>query len=176
MSSELPDEETLWRERASRGDIAALGQIYDAYAERVYRYLYHRLGNVSLAEDLTADVFLRMLESSGSARFCQVSLAPWLYSLAHNRLVDYFRRHKELPLPEEEDEPTNDFLATELDRWELRTALRRLTPEQQQVIALKFLEGLSNAQVAVALGKPESAIKALQHRALASLRRLLEER
>jgi RNA polymerase sigma-70 factor (ECF subfamily) len=171
---ELQHEETLWRERASKGDSLALGQIYDAYAQRIYRYLYRRVGDVAVAEDLAADVFLRMVESSGSARFCQGSLAPWLYRLAHNRLVDYFRRHKEVPLPDEDNEPVSDAPVLGLDLGELRAALRSLTPDQQQVISLKFVEGWSNAQVAAGLGKPEGAVKSIQHRALHSLRRLLE--
>ena len=85
MNPDLPDEQALWRERASHGDAVALGHIYDAYAERIYRYLYRRLGDVALAEDLTADVFLRVVETSGTPRFCRGNLAPWLYRLAHNR-------------------------------------------------------------------------------------------
>ncbi len=176
MNPELQNEETLWRERASQGDPIALGQIYDAYAERIYRYLYRRLGNVSVAEDLTADVFLRVVEASGSARFCQGALAPWLFRLAHNRMVDYFRQHKELPLPEDVAAPAEESPLRGVDPGELRSALRQLTPDQQQVIALKFMEGWSNVQVATALGKPEGAVKSLQHRAVETLRRLLEEK
>jgi len=174
LDLELENEEALWRERAGKGDRAALGQIYDAYAPRVFRYLYRRLGNSSLAEDLTADVFVRLVEASGTPRFCQGSLAPWLYRLAHNRLVDYFRQHRDLPLPDEVDMATDEPEALGIHAQELRAALLRLTPDQQQVIVLKFLEGLSNAEIAAALRKPEGAVKSLQHRALESLRRLLE--
>jgi RNA polymerase sigma-70 factor, ECF subfamily len=174
LSPEQGNDEALWRDQASKGDVTALGRIYDAYAERIYGYLYRRLGNGTIAEDLTADVFLRMVESSGSSRFCQGPLAPWLYRLAHNRLVDYFRQHKELPLPDEDD-PIVEASVLKVDGGVLRAALRRLTPDQQQVIALKFLEGFNNIEVAAALGKPEGAIKSLQHRALETLRRFLEE-
>jgi RNA polymerase sigma-70 factor (ECF subfamily) len=169
-----PNEEVLWQQRASKGDPIALGQIYDAYAQRVFRYLFRRLGSASLAEDLTADVFLRMVEASGTPRFCQGSLAPWLYRLAHNRLVDHFRQHDELPLPEEFDLPDEKRDDLQVHRQELRLALRKLTPDQQQVVALKFLEGLSNSEIAAAMDKPEGAVKSIQHRALAALRRLLE--
>ncbi|MDP3046589.1 MAG: sigma factor, partial [Chloroflexota bacterium] len=77
MDSEPRDEESLWRDRASEGDPIALGHIYDAYAQRIYRYLYRRSGDAALAEDLTADVFLRLVEASGTPSFCQGSLAPW---------------------------------------------------------------------------------------------------
>lgn len=173
MDSE-PNEEVLWRQRASKGDPVALGQIYDAYAQRIFRYLFRRLGSTSLAEDLTADVFLRVVEASGTPRFCQGSLAPWLYRLAHNRLVDHFRQHGELPLPEDYDMADEGRDDLQVHRQELRLAVRTLTPDQQQVVVLKFLEGLSNSEIAVAMDKPEGAIKSLQHRALDALRRLLE--
>jgi RNA polymerase sigma-70 factor (ECF subfamily) len=169
-----PNEEVLWRQRASKGDPVALGQIYDAYAHRIFRYMFRRLGSTSLAEDLTADVFLRVVEASGTPRFCRGSLAPWLYRLAHNRLVDHFRQHGELPLPEGFDVADEGRDDLQVHRHELRLAVRTLTPDQQQVVVLKFLEGLSNSEIAVALDKPEGAIKSLQHRALDALRRLLE--
>lgn len=179
LSLDLQDEETLWRDAASTGDATALGHIYDAYAERIYYYLYRRLGNVAVAEDLTADVFLRVVEATGTPRFCQGTLAPWLYRMAHNRLVDYFRRNRDLPMPDDlpdrpaETEPSAGGLY--IDPGVLRAALRRLTPDQQQVIALKFLEDWSNVQVAAALGRSEGAVESLQHRALGALRRILEE-
>ena len=177
MYSEPANEEALWRERASRGDALALGQIYDAYATRIFRYMYRRLGDRQLAEDLTGDVFVRLVEAGGTPRFCQGSLAPWIYRLAHNRLVDYFRRRHELPLPED-FEPANEGDDEEreagLHKEEIRAALRTLTPDQQQVIVLKFFEGLSNAEISVALDKPEGAVKSLQHRGLDNLRRLLQ--
>jgi RNA polymerase sigma-70 factor (ECF subfamily) len=180
LNPDLQDEEALWRDGASKGDAAALGHIYDAYAERIYYYLYRRLGNVALAEDLTADVFLRVVEARGTPRFCQGALAPWLYRLAHNRLVDYFRQHRELPMPDDLPDPPDETSpvnpGSEIEPGVLRAALRRLTPDQQQVIALKFLEDWSNARVAAALGRTEGAVESLQHRALGALRRILEER
>ncbi len=180
MNPDLQEEESLWRDEASKGDATALGHIYDAYAERIYYYLYRRLGNVALAEDLTADVFLRVVEAAGTVRFCQGALAPWLYRLAHNRLVDYFRRNREQPIPDdlpgEHAEASTSVTALDVDPGALRAALRRLTPDQQQVIALKFLEDWSNARVAVALGRSEGAVESLQHRALGALRNILEER
>lgn len=169
-------DEDLWRERAGRGDAAALGQIYDAYAIRIFKYLYRRLGSIPLAEDLTADVFVRLVETAGTPSFCRGSLAPWLYRLAHNRLVDHYRRRHELPFPDDPDSigmPAVESADTRVHGGELRVALRQLTSDQQQVIVLKFAEGLSNAEIAAALDKPEGAVKSLQHRALASLRRLL---
>ena len=179
MNPELQNEEAVWRDRAGKGDATALGHIYDAYAERIYYYLYRRLGETALAEDLTADVFLRVVEAVGTARFCQGSLAPWLFRLAHNRLIDHYRRDREVPMPEDALEGTVDpptgGAELEIDPGVLRSALRRLTPDQQQVIALKFLEDWSNAQIADAMGRSEGAVESLQHRALGALRRTLEE-
>lgn len=171
MHWEPENEEALWRDRASKGDALALGQIYDAYAARIFRYMYRRLGDRQLAEDLTGDVFVRLVETSGTPRFCQGSLAPWLYRLAHNRLVDHFRRHREVPLPDDLDIADESESDDVLSAREVRRALRDLTTDQQQVIVLKFFEGLSNAEVAAALDKPEGAVKSLQHRGLDALRR-----
>jgi RNA polymerase sigma-70 factor, ECF subfamily len=178
LELELQSDEALWRDGASKGDSVALGHIYDAYAERIYNYLYRRLGESALAQDLTADVFLRVVEAAGTARFCRGDLAPWLYRLAHNRLIDHFRKAKEQPLLDDLPEPTADEAGpagiTDVEPGALRAALRKLTPDQQQVISLKFLEDWSNAQVAEALGRSEGAVESLQHRALRSLRQILE--
>jgi len=173
----MSDEELLIQ-RASQNDLSALAQIYDTYSARIYNYIYHRTGDHDIAEDITAEVFLRMLEAIRKGHPPHTSISAWLYRIAHNLIVDYFRRKPQkmtLPLDErlvaaDPDVAVEDRLA----RQQLLAAISRLTPEQQQVITLKFMEGLSNAEVARILGKTEGAVKALQHRALASLRRILE--
>ncbi len=152
---------------------SGLGEIYDAYAPKLYRYIYHRLGDRALAEDLTSEVFARFLR----ARATPDNLAAFLYRMAHNLMVDYLRRHQPLEpldegLPAERGDP-QALAEMEMERVRLRRALARLTPEQQQVIVLKFLEGLTNEEIAHVLEKPVGAVKALQHRALATLRELL---
>ncbi len=150
------------------------GEIFDRYAPQIYRYIYHRLGHQALAEDLTSEVFVRFLR----ARVTPDNLAAYLYRCAHNVIVDYIRRNPAFlePLDErltaERDDPVQ-HAEIEAERAHLRRAILRLSPDQQQVIVLRYLEGLSPAEIARVLGKPEGAIKALQHRALASLRRLL---
>jgi len=175
----VPDEASLL-ERARRQDQVALGEIYDLYARKIYAYLYHRLGDRSLAEDLTAEVFLKMLEAAHSAHFARVSLAAWLYRIAHNLVVDYLRRQPQretLSLHEDMGLVAGDA-AAEVDKKlrqdRLRAALQHLTEEQQQVVFLRFGEGLSAPQVAEVLGKTEGAVRALQHRALDTLRHILE--
>ena len=172
MDSEPRDEESLWRDRASEGDPIALGHIYDTYAQRIYRYLYRRSGDAALAEDLTADVFLRLVEAPADAR---VSVRDrWRPGSIGWRTTGWSttsgggascRWPTTTTMPSEDGEPAG------IHRGELRAALRQLTPDQQQVVALKFLEGLTNTQIAEALAKPEGAVKSLQHRALDALSR-----
>jgi RNA polymerase sigma-70 factor, ECF subfamily len=153
--------------------LSKLSEIYDSYAPRIFRYLYHRLGDQSLAEDLTSEVFVRFL----NARVAPDNLAAFLYRIAHNLIVDYLRQHSPAQslseeIPSEHSDPAQ-LAEIEMERARLRRAINRLTPEQQQVIVLKFLEGLSNDEIARVIDKPVGAVKALQHRGLVTLRDLL---
>lgn len=170
-------EEARLMARVQANDPVALGQVYDRYATRIYNYLYHRLGDRPLAEDLTSEVFVRMLEAARSRRFARTSLSGWLYRIAHNLLVDHYRRRQEtVPLDEGlvgvEDGPASSVEA-KLAQDELRAALQNLTEAQQQVIFLRFGEGLTAKQVSEVLNKPETAVWSLQHRALARLQRTM---
>ena len=158
------------------GDTSSnLGQLYDTYAPKIYRYLFHRLGDQALAEDLTGEVFLRFLR----ARPDPDNVQAFLYRMAHNLIVDHVRRQRPtLPLDEELAATGPDpaqLAAAALESARLRRALLRLTADQQQVVTLRFLEGFSTAEVAQILRKPEGAIKALQHRGLTALRELLAD-
>ncbi len=164
-------------ERAREHDIEALGQIYDAYHTRIYRYISARVGNGSLAEDLTGEVFTRMLESLRIGTGVQNSLSGWLYRVAQNLVVDHYRSNMvddealaENRLPSHEERPEHS-VEQALQTEELRRAMSHLTEDQQNVVLLKFVEGLSNVEVADVLGKTEGAVKSLQHRALGSLAR-----
>jgi len=172
------DADLLNRVRAR--DTAALAELYDRFAPVIYAYVYRRVGERPLAEDLTADVFVRALDALRAGKFATLSVQAWLYRLAHNRVIDHYRRNRRGPaLPLEEWVPAPDDVPETAGRrgeqaW-VRAALRRLTDEQQQVLALRFGQGLSANATAEALGKTEEAIRALQHRALAALRRLMRE-
>ena len=173
-----PKDESALLNRAREYDQRAIAEIYDRYSLRVYNYIYHRLGNAHLAEDLTATVFLRMLEAIRSSRAWQTSFSGWLYRIAHNLVVDYFRAGQQDEVPLEEwpipsREHPADIAERSLAQQRLRSAVGQLTGEQNVVITLKFLEGMSNAEVAGVLGKSEGAVKSLQFRALASLRRMM---
>lgn len=173
-------DEVAVLERARRCDQVALGEIYDRYAPRIGSYIMGHVGDQAIAEDLTATVFIKMLEALRASRGWQTSFSGWLYRIAHNVVVDHYRRNDEgheFQLDERivsaVDDPAaavEQILATE----SIGAAMAQLTEEQQTVIALKFVEGLSNVEVAVAMGKTEGAIKSLQFRALAALRRCME--
>jgi RNA polymerase sigma-70 factor (ECF subfamily) len=166
-------------ERDRRLDRDRLAAIYDDYHPTIYRYVYRQVGEVETARDLTAEVFLRFLRAVQGGSGPDRHVRAWLYRTAHNIVVDYYRRQqhrRHLPLKEDlvngNDSPAG-IVERRLSATQVRTALQNLTPDQRQVIVLKFLEGLSNQEVAAVLGKPIGAVKSLQHRALAALQRQL---
>lgn len=178
--SELTEEQLL--NEAIRYNEAALGELYDRYEAKIYSYIYRRTGDQVLSEDLTAQVFLKMLEAIRKSNAWHSSFSGWLYRIAHNLVVDHFRRRdrqKQIPI---DDAPI--LVATEhnpvktselnLNAEYLRGAIQRLTDEQAEVISLRFLEGYSINEVAKLMDKTEGAIKALQYRAVATLRQFLQ--
>lgn len=175
----LSSDDWALLEKAREYDPVALGAIYDRYSTRIYNYIYRRVGDAHLAEDLTAGVFTKMLEAIRSSKSWKSSFSGWLYRIAHNMVVDYYRsgrRDGELPLEERLTTSLGDpvkALNQSLTQSKVRLAIRQLTADQSQVVLLKFVEGLSNAEVAEIMGKTEGAIKSLQHRALDALRRVL---
>jgi RNA polymerase sigma-70 factor (ECF subfamily) len=167
-------------EQAKQYDEAALGELYDGYAPRIYAYIYRRVGDAHLAEDLTSDVFVRVIQAIQSERFWHTSFHAWLYRIAHNLVADHYRRQPlaaELELDERlvaaEDDPAS-AVAERLSRRRLRAAISHLTPDQQQVLALRFGEGMTARDAAEVMDRSTGAIEALQHRALTALRRVLK--
>jgi RNA polymerase sigma-70 factor (ECF subfamily) len=178
---EIPErEQRELIKRAKECDPAAFATIYEHYYQDIYNYIYHRVANAQLAEDLTSDVFLKVLESIGSFTFRGIPFSAWLFRLARNLMIDRLRTHPELAELSLEEEllpaegGADVALERKLTRQQLLQALRSLTEEQQEVIILKFIDGLSNTDVARILGKSEGAVKALQHRALSALSRFFE--
>jgi RNA polymerase sigma-70 factor (ECF subfamily) len=167
--------------RAQRGEVNAIGRLYDRHRESIFRYLWLRLDDRQLAEDLTGDVFMRMLAALPRYRVQGLPFRAWLYRIAHNLLVDYFRkmnRQATVPLDAVEKQGTEDDPDRTIEQTllseRLQVALMRLEPTQCEVVILRFLAGLSLQETALTLGKTEAAIKALQHRGLSGLRRALE--
>lgn len=177
----MQEEHDLIR-KAQSYDPDAFGAIYERFYNGVYRYIFYRVGEQSLAEDLTMEVFVKAMEAIDTYSFRGVPFSAWLYRIASNLVVDHFRRQpSQMAVSLEEklvaslEHPTG-VLESEFAHHQLRRALSELTDDQQQVVILKFVDGLSNLEVAQILGKTEGAVKSLQHRALASLGRVLGER
>jgi RNA polymerase sigma-70 factor, ECF subfamily len=162
-------------------DSNAFGELYDRFVERVYRYLYFRTGSHPEAEDLTEQVFLKAWEAIGRYRWQGRPFVAWLYRLAHNSHIDHVRTQRPTTSLTNDERPLELAspqaaveLARALDADLLSRALGELTVDQQQVIVMKFIDGLDNEQIAQSMDKREGAIRALQMRALSSLRRVLE--
>ena len=169
--------------RASHGDVEAFGLLYDRHVDAVYRYVYYRVRDDAEAEDLTSEVFMRALKAMSRYEPRQAFLA-WLYRIARNAVIDRVRRGGrqvafedalEHPMPEHIVEPDVELLARS-DSDALRSALRKLTPLQQEVIILRFLEGFSTQEVARLVGKREGTVRGIQFRAIGTLRQLIPSR
>jgi RNA polymerase sigma-70 factor, ECF subfamily len=166
-------------ERACRGDADAFGRLYQLHLDRIYRYVYYRVGLTSEAEDLTEHVFLKAWEAIGRYESRGLPFAAWLYRMAHNAVIDHYRARRPTTRIDEtldlEDERQNPVASAEalFDREELKVVIKRLNPDQQTVILLRFTEGLSHAEVGRILGKSEGAVRVIQHRALAVMARVL---
>lgn len=171
------DEQML--QLARNFDRATITAVYDHYHPLLYRYIIRQVSDGEMARELTAVVFERFLAAIKNGNGPEQQLKAWLYRTAHNLVIDHYRRqaHRDhLPLPDDlvsSGAGPAHLAEQHLLNEQVQTALQTLTPEQQQVIALKFLEGFSNAEVAELMGKPIGAVKALQHRGLARLQQIL---
>ncbi len=177
MASQHNDTELI--SRAKSEDPQALATIYERYSPAIYRYIYYRVGDAELAEDLRAEVFLRMLEGMHRYEDRGWPISAWLYRIAHDRTIDTLRRRSrrpQLPLEawSETCEGPERLVDIRLDREELRRKIDELTESQRQVILLRFMGDLSVQEVATRMGRTEGAVKALQHRGLQNLARLLQ--
>ena len=165
--------------KAQALDRNTLGGIYDDYHQPLYSYIYRRVGDVEIARDLTADVFRRFLQATANGNGPNEHLRAWLYQVAHNIVIDHYRRqqHRQSDPLEEEwacvDDDPGKAAELRMQSEHVRAALKHLTADQQQIIALKFLEGLTNHEISQITQKSVGAVKSLQHRALAALRRQL---
>lgn len=174
-----PSDEKRLVQRAQRGDADAFGEIYELHQSAVYRYIYYRVGDASTAEDLTGAVFVRVVENIDRFVYRGKPLLTWLYTIARNAVIDHRRRAGRavvLPLDERlvaEGDEVEQAAERALTQDRLAGALVHLTEDQRQVIILKFMEEMTNEEVARMLDKTVGAVKSLQHRALAALCRVL---
>ena len=172
-------EELRLLDEARKLNSQVLAKIYDDYSPGIYRYAMRLLGDQDQAEECTAETFARFLKALHLKRAPRDYLRAYLYRIAHNWIIDQYRKNMpEVGLDDDiasdHQTPENDA-AEHIQRDRIRKALLELTPDQQQVISLKYLEGWSNAEIASAMHKPVGAVKSLQHRALAALKKYLQE-
>ena len=167
---------------AQEGDRPSFGALYEHFFDRIYRYVSFKTGSASEAEDITGEVFVRMLESIHKFKWQGHPFSSWLFRIAHNLVVDHFRKIGKRNVVSLDNSTTHveavavdvdDHIDTELSMGEVRRAMVGLTGLQKEVISLRFAAGLSVAETAQAIGKKDNAVKALQHAGLKKLRRLL---
>lgn len=169
------DEVTLIH-LSQKGDREMFAHLYDAYNERIYRYVYHRVDDDMLAEDITSQIFLKVWEKLSTYRTGQAPFLAWIYRIAHNTVIDYYRTKKAVIFMDDTKsiEPSyvdeiEEKLDLQFQAQQLQKALQELTMEQQLVLRLKFAAGLNTTEIARKLGKQAGAVRALQMRGLRGL-------
>ncbi|MCQ4081196.1 sigma-70 family RNA polymerase sigma factor [Streptomyces sp. RB6PN25] len=170
-------------ERAQGGETEAFGRLYDHYSDTVYRYIYYRVGGKATAEDLTSETFLRALRRIGTFTWQGRDFGAWLVTIARNLVADHFKSSRfrlevttgEMLDANEVERSPEDSVLESLSNEALLQAVRKLNPQQQECVTLRFLQGLSVAETARIMGKNEGAIKTLQYRAVRTLARLLPD-
>ena len=179
MSLSLQDEADLVQ-RAQKQDNQAFTQLYEMYFDKIYRYVSFRVNNEMESEDLTQQVFMKVLNSISSYKIQGLPFSAWVYRIAHNLVVDFMRQQNKkgtvdidgLQLVSPAEDPQH-VIERRLDLEEVKKASRSLTASQQEVISLRFTSDLSINECAKIMGKSEGAIKALQHSAVLALRKAM---
>ena len=181
LSRPLPEEAYLVQQ-AKSGNSEAFAQLYDAYVERVYRYIYFRTSEDAATEDLVSQVFLKAWENLGRYKVGGSPFIAWLYTIARNLVIDYYRAKKDIlplekaaALPSDRQSPDEEA-QTHFDLEAMRDAIQFLTGDQQQVLILKFIAGLPNENIAKIMNKQEGTIRGLQMRALQTLSKYMQEK
>lgn len=167
-------------EAAQHGDAHAFGSLYDLHAERVYRHIAYRVGHQQDAEDLTQQTFLKAWRAVSRYKVTEAPFAAWLLKIAHNTVVSYFRSKREhspleaLTVDPAEDKQPHDELERRYDQALVRRAMAKLKPEQQQVVAFRYLDEMSYQDMARLLDKSEANLRVILHRALKALHVILD--
>lgn len=168
-----PPNERELIERTKNGDKQAMSVLYETYVQQIFQYISYRVPSEAIAEDLTADVFVRMIQGLPKYQYTGAPLGAWLFRVAANCVADYYRKNQPAHATIEEDLTTSDELGELFDKKEeqshLRAALQTLSEDYQNVLILRFVKDLSHAEVADIMGKTEGAVRILQHRALKAL-------
>jgi len=177
----LESEAETLVEHAASGDTEAFGRLYDMYADRVYRHIYYRTSNVEDARDLTQEVFLKAWQGLPKYKPTKTPFLGWLFTISHNRVIDYYRTKKdyahlneELVMEDREKTPEK-LVEDQFTQQEVRRAILQLPEDQQQVILMSFIEGLEYNEIAAALNKSEGNIRVIVHRALKKMREIMDK-
>jgi RNA polymerase sigma-70 factor (ECF subfamily) len=181
MTADILDEDQLIEQ--AKTDPEAFGKLYEVYVEKIYNYVYYRIGNHHDAEDLTARVFNRALNHIANYNNRGAPFAAWLYRIAHNLVANWHRDHQrhqvvaldQVRLSGIKQETPHQAVERSNERELLLAAIQQLPPERQKLLTLKFIERMSNAEIGQLMGRSEGAIKSLYHRTLVSLKELLAE-
>ncbi|MGJ3237966.1 MAG: sigma-70 family RNA polymerase sigma factor [Anaerolineae bacterium] len=169
-----PTNEEQLIERAKLGDKIAISTLYENHVDQIYRYIAYRVPETD-AEDLTAEVFVRMVESLPRFTYTGAPFEAWLYRIAAARVADYYRKRNRQPQNELDETMSDDTplpeekLLAQQEQGQLRAALRLLSDEDQHILILRFVERKSHEEVAEIMGKNSAAIRTAQHRALKKL-------
>jgi RNA polymerase sigma-70 factor (ECF subfamily) len=172
---QAPGDESALITRAQRGDKIAIGMLYSNHVQAIYKYVRYRVDTDGLAEDITSEVFLRMVRQLPRYTYTGAPFSAWLYRIAANCITDAFRGQyahvvEELPDEVADDQPDPlDTLTLAEDHDQLRQALQTLSPDYQNILILRFMNDVSHAEVAAAMDRTEAAVRVLQHRALKAL-------
>lgn len=169
---------------AAQQDPSAFGELYERYVDRIYSYIYHRVGNVHDAQDLTSRTFFRALSHLRDYQDKGIPFSAWLYRIAHNLVANWHRDRQRRPVVALDEslagnlahDHPEELAETHEDERLLRGAIRDLDGVRQELLVLKFSEGLSNAEIGRILGRSEGAIKSLYHRTLLAIRKDMVKR
>lgn len=180
LVSDTPLEKAVF-EAAQQGDNHSFGKLYDYHFDAIFRFIYYRTNHQETAEDLTEEVFLKAFKSLSSLKGGSETLRGWLYSIARNTVIDHYRKTKETvnlealeQLPSYEDSVVEQLEASG-DTIALLQTLKKLSPDQQSILKLRFFEDLSISEIAALLHKSEGNIRIIQHRGLQQLKKLLAD-
>lgn len=168
-------------QKAQSGNAEAFGEIYEHFAEKIYRFIYFRVGHKEIAEDVLSDTFTKAWQKINQINTAS-ALSGWLYQIAKNNIIDYYRLKKELvPLTEVEEileDEVNpvDTVSVNLQQVKILKVLDQLSVDQQQVIKYRFFEDLTSEEIAYVMGKTEVSVRVIQHRAIERLKELLNNK
>ncbi len=175
----MKEEDTLVQ-KAQRGDKEAFGMLYDSYVAKIYRFVYLKVSDKAEAEDITQQVFVRAWENVNTFTFQGFPFSSWLYRIAHNAVIDSYRTKKNVIAIELVSEldvsyvtDHTETLDTKQEMARIVSALKKLKPDEQSILVMRFIDELSNKEVAHALGKTEGSVRVIQHRALKQLKQYL---